>query len=379
VAYSTPEGRKVRQFSRIGTALAEARLVVDQIAAGEVEAAGLTKSDRRDLAAAREKVGGYPLLAALDEWSRARELVGGEIVAACEAWKARKTKFQRVSVAVAVQRFRDAKEGAGVSAATYRVALDRFAADFADRRLDELTARDLGDWLAARGEGWTRNTYRKRVVALFRWSRRQGFLPRDAVTEADQTDRARERTPGRVLVAPAVLERVLHALAFGVDLAHAGRSVEARPDWLPAVVVSAFCGLRSIEAHAQTWEGVNIADRILRVTAAKEGTPTDRTVSIPDCAIRWLLLTPEAERVGPLYRAKTEIFTRVRKYIREVLEVSLPENGLRKSWVSYRLALTQDLAAVALEAGHSAQVEVRHYRGIASSQDARAWFGVMPP
>jgi hypothetical protein len=58
--------------------------------------------------------------------------------------------------------------------------------------------------------------------------------------------------------------------------------------------------------------------------------------------------------------------------------VKIPENSLRKSWVSYRLAQTKDLAATALEAGHSATVEIRNYRELATPAAAAAWFAIHP-
>ncbi len=53
-------------------------------------------------------------------------------------------------------------------------------------------------------------------------------------------------------------------------------------------------------------------------------------------------------------------------------------NGLRHSWISYRLAIIQDTAQVALEAGNSPRMVFAHYRQLATPAAARQWFGLSP-
>jgi hypothetical protein len=55
------------------------------------------------------------------------------------------------------------------------------------------------------------------------------------------------------------------------------------------------------------------------------------------------------------------------------------KNALRHSYVSYRLALTNDGAKTALEAGHDQAILFRHYREIVEPQMAEKWFAIMPP
>jgi hypothetical protein len=53
-------------------------------------------------------------------------------------------------------------------------------------------------------------------------------------------------------------------------------------------------------------------------------------------------------------------------------------NGARHSWVTYRVALTGDVARVALEAGNSPTVIHSHYRGLAKEDDAKRFFAIEP-
>ncbi len=53
-------------------------------------------------------------------------------------------------------------------------------------------------------------------------------------------------------------------------------------------------------------------------------------------------------------------------------------NGLRHSYISYRLAVLHDTARVALEAGNSPEVIFAHYRELVTPEAAEAWFKVKP-
>ena len=53
-------------------------------------------------------------------------------------------------------------------------------------------------------------------------------------------------------------------------------------------------------------------------------------------------------------------------------------NALRHSFISYRVAETQDVAKVSLEAGNSPQMIFKHYRELVRPDAAKAWFALMP-
>jgi hypothetical protein len=55
-----------------------------------------------------------------------------------------------------------------------------------------------------------------------------------------------------------------------------------------------------------------------------------------------------------------------------------PHNALRHSYISYRIAVVQSAAQVALEAGNSPTIIFKHYRELVTKDDADKWFGIMP-
>jgi hypothetical protein len=54
------------------------------------------------------------------------------------------------------------------------------------------------------------------------------------------------------------------------------------------------------------------------------------------------------------------------------------DNGLRHSFISYRLANIQNAAQVALEAGNSPAMVFKHYREIVRPAAALTWFAIAP-
>jgi hypothetical protein len=59
--------------------------------------------------------------------------------------------------------------------------------------------------------------------------------------------------------------------------------------------------------------------------------------------------------------------------------MEMPRNALRHSFVSYRLAATQNPNQTALEAGHDVKILFRHCRELVTQADAQTWFGIHPP
>jgi hypothetical protein len=58
--------------------------------------------------------------------------------------------------------------------------------------------------------------------------------------------------------------------------------------------------------------------------------------------------------------------------------ITWKQNALRHSFISYRLAEIQDVNRVALEAGNSPQMIFRHYRELATPNQAKTWFAIVP-
>ena len=54
------------------------------------------------------------------------------------------------------------------------------------------------------------------------------------------------------------------------------------------------------------------------------------------------------------------------------------QNALRHSYISYRVAQTQNVAQVSLEAGNTPQIVFSNYRELVRPVEAEKWFGIVP-
>jgi integrase len=171
---------------------------------------------------------------------------------------------------------------------------------------------------------------------------------------------------------------------------------------LPGVVMGMFCGLRQAEIARLDWRHVDLAGKIITVGADVAKTSSRRTVEIPENAVQWLSplakssgrIWPEGEEArnlwnlarikagfGPFFStraivkaAQTDPATgRPRKGLRD-----WPDNALRHSAISYRLAKTRDLPRVATEAGNSPGIVQRHYAEIVKPDAAAKFFSILP-
>jgi integrase len=234
-------------------------------------------------------------------------------------------------------------------------------ADLGGFLIGEVSANQLSTWLAKRENPVSRNTYRKRIVSVWRWAQRNGYLPRELKTEAEQTDRAREDAPEIGIIS---------ADTFGALLRYFHGK---EPALLGPLVMAGFCGMRRAEVHGQAWEDINLVEKHARVTAAKRGTPARRLVPLCDAAVEWLLLCPA--RKGAL--SDILAMDRIRLLAIEA-KFKLPENCFRHAYISHRVAATGNIPQASLDAGNSPQIINRHYRELVTKAEGDSWFAQYP-
>jgi integrase len=263
-----------------------------------------------------------------------------------------------------VDEFCRAKTAAGFNVADDHASIfENIKTDLGAEFIDQVNSRKIEAWLAKRENPVSRNTYRKRIVSIWRWAQKRGYLARDTKTEAEQTERAREQAPEVGIISTATWASFLEFVRAKA------------PELIATVAVAGFCGLRRREIHGQTWEDINLEQKFLRVTKAKRGTPARRLIPLSDAAVEWLMLC--RRRKGPI--GPTLSIDRARKMAREATpKIELPENCFRHAYISHRVAATGTVAETALESGNSPQIVHRHYRELVTKAEGLAWFAVKP-
>ena len=132
----------------------------------------------------------------------------------------------------------------------------------------------------------------------------------------------------------------------------------------PFLALGAFAGLRTAELQRLDWNEIDLDRGFITVDANKAKTQQRRLVPISDNLKLWL--TPCKQASGPVC-----LHQRPQMSAARFCEgFAWQENGLRHSFISYRLAVLHDTARVALEAGNSPEVVYRHYRELVTPEAA---------
>lgn len=143
----------------------------------------------------------------------------------------------------------------------------------------------------------------------------------------------------------------------------------AAPELRPYLALLAFAGLRPSEAMNLAWAYV-LEDR-LYISPGNSKTRSHRYVTIVPNLHPWL----NAGHVpGKIHWSR-------RAFRKAVIAAGLdpwPEDCLRHSYGSYRLALDPDENKLAQEMGNSPQTIIQHYRRPVSKEDAEKYFSITP-
>ncbi len=150
----------------------------------------------------------------------------------------------------------------------------------------------------------------------------------------------------------------------------------ASPEVTPCLALAAFAGLRSAEILRLDWSDIERRPGFIEVAAHKAKTAARRIVPISENLSRWLAIAPRnGTSVWP--HSKDSFFKAMRRAA-DNAKIKWKQNALRHSFISYRLAEIQDVNRVALEAGNSPHMIFRHYRELATPEQARTWFAIAP-
>lgn len=236
----------------------------------------------------------------------------------------------------------------------------KLLAGFPGATLADINRESLAAWLAGLDcSASTKNTVRQDLVTLWTFAIKNGWAETNVPQALDETDDDLDNVS---VIRPRDLAALLH---------HAQGHVRA------FVALGAFSGLRTAEIARLDWQDIDLEEgriEISRAVAKRTRSRARRVAPIPENAAAWL--AGVAKPSGPVIEANFQ-----REFRKARAEAGLqdwPRNVLRHSFVSHRLAHTDDAARTALEAGHSEAILFKHYRQLVTRRQAEAYFGIMP-
>jgi integrase len=245
-----------------------------------------------------------------------------------------------------------------------------FGRDFALRQVAELNGSDIQEWLDSYRTKAGRplcavshNSYRRYVALFFSFCLKQGWV---TISPLVRVGAKKVLTKVPRLLSPGELSVIL----------------DTAPDNLrPSLAIQALCGLRVSEIARLRWSDVLLTENgnFIRIGADTAKTSRRRLAPIPDGLASYIRSVSKGE--GHVYQPGRGSIDALQKATsackRSLPDLAWGRNALRASALSYRLAMTKDAAATALEMGNSPIVLMRDYRELTTASVAKDWFSVL--
>jgi integrase len=240
-----------------------------------------------------------------------------------------------------------------------RNRLDTFAAEYGALKVAEIMPSQIDDWLRGlKVAGQTRNNFRRVLHVFFEFGKVRGYATSNPVTG---TAKAKVVRGVPEIFTPEQMRTVLE---------------KAPAEFVPYLAIGAFAGLRSAEIERLDWSEIDLARRLIQVTAKNAKTAQRRFVTICDALAAWL--APHVRKSGPV--ATTESVRDGREETCKAAEIEWPSNVLRHSFASYHLAQFKNAGQTAAELGHAgAAMLYQHYRELVKPDAAARWWQILPP
>lgn len=246
--------------------------------------------------------------------------------------------------------------------------LNRFA-EFWPGPLHLVKAHDLNAWLRELPGGLVyRRHHRGAALELVNFAKAGNFLPR----EWDEFKHVENPEPAGVTIKVWTPEQLVKLLAHTHD------------NMIPFTACQAFAGVRSEELCPDEddkvpldWRDFDWEQKHIGISE-ETGKTGARIIPLSDNLVAWL--KPFAKQSGPV----CEISTPSNALNRAKKRAGLPSgkgdsrNVLRKSFISYRLAVVKNIGWVADEAGNSPAKIKSNYRKPRSEREGKRWFDICP-
>lgn len=368
IAYRGLDGkRRTQSFADYDRAKQEAEIKAVAIHNGNLETLKLTGEERRahERAMAISTEIDRPLDGALIEYKEARALLPEDVslveaarfFARYGAGTIEKRGLPDVVEDFIAQLEADKKSQRHVEDA--RARLHKLADHF-ECPIDEIHLRDLQRWLNDLDvAGRTKNNFRGLVISLFKFARGHGYLPTGLPTAAEDLSKAKEESSEIGILSQEVMEKFLEG---------------ASERLLPLLVIGGFAGLRTAEIMRLNWEEIDFNQNHIEIKSRKSKTAQRRLVPLLDNLKAWL--QDYRDQTGPVCVTR-EIETE-RRELANTLEIEWPNNALRHSYASYRMAAIDNAQKVASEMGNSPEMIYRNYRKLVTKKQAKEWFSIVP-
>jgi integrase len=360
--------RRLDSYSDEADALDAANKLARQLSQRDVIGASLTREQSIEFASVVQSLQplGLTLSAAIAAIVEAVKEVGDlpTVGAAIHFYKTKHTPIVEKSVSdivtdlIAEKKARGKKER-HIEGLTYR--LGKFAEAF-KCNISDVKDVDIQAWLDNRKTGARSYMHNRSAVnLLFNYAadRKRRYVRENIVAAVDKID-VEDKEPE--VFTPDEAQKLM---------------ANVTEDFLPCLAINLFAGLRSAEIQRLTWENIDLKQGHIVVRAGVAKTASRRIVDIEKNLALWL--APYAECKGKLWLHGDNAYDKRLVATAKAAGIDWKQNAPRHSFISYALAICDNVTQVAACCGNSPAVIHKNYRKLVTKTDALNFFAIKPP
>ena len=257
---------------------------------------------------------------------------------------------------------------------------DRLKIGLGHYLVHEISAAQIKEWVSSLTVGsQTKANYLSITAQVFVYAKQKRYIRENPID--DLSDNDRKELHGRLIHGGEI-----KILSVGEADSFINFTADEFPEFLGAVTLGLFCGIRTEELKKLTWNCVNVSEGFVTIDATIAKKRRMRHVTIPDNAQDWLACC--ASRKGSVAPYSGKKFEHQFRNLRlkagfqdEAGHSIWPANGMRHSYGSYHYALHEDSAKTSKELGHKANdddILFTHYRALAKKSEGEKFFAIKP-
>ena len=239
-----------------------------------------------------------------------------------------------------------------------------------------ITTEEIDRWLKGLGgKARNKNNARDHVIAFFNFAQQKNYLAKNQEHAAVGTTPFKD--PRKVITSEEEARNSVESVEF-YSPDELRRLLAASPlNLRPSLELKAFSGIRTEEMIRFWWVFIKETEKVIQIPREIAKLKL-RTIPILENLQKRLAAYDEAfkkDRVCKDWASANSLY-HAWLPVCEKAGVTYKRNAFRDSYITYRLAMTNDIKMVAIESGNSEKMIRENYLHLTTKQKAQEWFSL---
>jgi integrase len=239
-----------------------------------------------------------------------------------------------------------------------------------------ISTDQIDGWLRKLGgKARSKNNARDHVIAFFNFSQQKDYLPKGIDHAALGTSPFKDVR--KTIITEEQAKESIEKVEYYLPEEMRRLLVAAPPELRPSFEIKAFSGIRTEEMIRFWWVFIKEAERIMQIPKEIAKLKFRTIPSLDNLQIR-LAAYDKATKQGRVCKDWSSANSLYHAWLRvcDDAGVEYKKNAFRDSYITYRLALTNDIKLVAMESGNSEKMIRENYLHLTTKERAQEWFSI---